>query len=67
MTELELPVVDFETPHLFTSRTGGAASIQVGADIERATVTLANEPVQRTWAGSVFAKLAFDGVYYVYP
>ncbi len=67
MTELELPVVDIRTQHLFSGRLGADVSLELGAELEWVTIQADDEPSRNAITGSAFARLGFDGLFYAYP
>jgi hypothetical protein len=68
MTELELPLLEVRTKHLFSERLGEEVSLQLGGTLQWTTLQWTTlDSSHRTFAPSVFARLAFDGIVYVVP
>jgi hypothetical protein len=67
MKELELPLLEIRTKHVFSSRVGGESLIQLGGALEWDALSTDNEPTRHTFAYSFLARLAFDGIYYFVP
>jgi hypothetical protein len=67
MTEVELPVLAFQTPHLFSQRVEGGISLQLGGELEQVTLTGTADSDGARWAGAAFARLAFGEGYFLVP
>jgi hypothetical protein len=63
MNELEFPVFEVRTNHLFYERLGGDASVQIGGTLQWSSLGGS----RLTFAPSVFARVAFDAIVYLVP
>jgi hypothetical protein len=63
MNEIELPILEVRSNHLFYERLGGDASVQIGSTLQWSS--LGGSRV--TFAPSLFARVAFDAIVYFVP
>jgi hypothetical protein len=64
MLQLELPVLEIRTKHQFSGHIGSDALLQIGATAEWDKLGRDAGPSRLTHSGTVFLRLALDGIYY---
>jgi hypothetical protein len=64
MTEIEAPLVQLGTKHLFSGQIGGESLVQLGATYGCATLQGGTPAERATCAGSGILRFVFDGIFY---
>jgi hypothetical protein len=67
MTELELPLVELRTKHLFSDRLGSDALLQLGGTVDWSRLDSESGVAHATTTEGIYARIAFDEIYYFYP